>query len=227
MKAPNVGTAATKAELLTDAGTKVLICYGTWGGLRPHPTDGQYGSAGFDGDVWYNNDFVLDFENNKMYITVTKKSDGTKSLDSLLANKTYKLAISGDIENILGETIGHDYDLSFTTTNGDFKAAIVSLKQGSTVIDDLADITAGDATVTVSFEKTNPGEKTIKVLYAYYNGNKMEDVVVHDIVIGEEEISGTKTDTVTFGTLEGITNVKVMLWEDFLTINPLCAEIDL
>ena len=178
-----------------------------------------------DGAVTLTN--VTDANANVEFEGTLAGSKYTMTFDSLLANKTYKLAISGNIENVLGETIGHDYDLSFTTTNGDFKAAIVSLKQGSTVIDDLADITAGDATVTVNFEKTNPGEKTIKVLYAYYNGNKMEDVVIHDIVIGEEEISGTKTDTVTFGTLEGITNVKVMLWEDFLTINPLCAEIDL
>ena len=170
---------------------------------------------------------VTDANANVEFEGTLSGSKYTMTFDGLLANKTYKLAISGNIENVLGETIGHDYDLSFTTTNGDFKASLVSLKQGSTVIDDLADITAGDATVTVSFEKTNPGEKTIKVLYAFYNGNKMETIVVHDIVIGEEEISGTKTDTVTFGTLDGITNVKVMLWEDLVDINPLSAEINL
>ena len=177
------------------------------------------------------NAVVLTNVTDETDVTYTGTLSGTQYVmvldTALAANKTYKLLVSADVENIFGVALGAEYVLNFVTNNGSFEAALLSLKQNSAEVADFAGLTTGEATVELSFEKTNPDAKTIKLVYAFYNGNKAENIIVHDVSIGAEEKSGTKTDTVTIGSLENITGVSVMLWENLENIAPLCESVDL
>ena len=170
-----------------------------------------------------------------MVVDYNATFDRTKyvmEIGGLLANKTYKLTVSGDIENIYGVKLGGDHVVEFTTSTGYVDAKLTGLTQGGNAVTNFADLTAGDATVTLKYAKTTTAEKTIKLIYGFYNGEKLVRSTVKDITLQGIETESDKsretiTDNVTIGDLTGITSVKVMLWEDFVNIKPLCKSIDL
>ena len=80
LNAPNVDTAATTTKVLTNSGGIPLVSYGVWGGIRPTQLEDAIGGASFVGDVWYVNDIVLDFDNNKIIYTITALESGEVKL---------------------------------------------------------------------------------------------------------------------------------------------------
>lgn len=181
------------------------------------------------------------FTNNE--VTLTKKTTGelikvnasitgstyTINIPSQLTGSAdYVLNVSKDVKNAVGTAMGTAYNMEFNV-KGEFNATL-SLKNsdGTTDITKFSQLKAGENIKTnISFENTTDKDATAVLLYGYYEGNKLKNVSFVPITLSKATSTGTAISEHTVESLDGVTKVKVMLWNGFGEIKPLAEFIEL
>jgi len=145
-------------------------------------------------------------------------------------NAEYELCITPDVKNVKGDAIA-DTKIPFKTGKGEFKATLSGIKAKATgtpitTVQGLA--AAGESTVEISYSNSTKEAKTLNVIIAYYKGNVLSkaEIVKADKIDAEITSMTYKYDFVP-ASLTDITDVKVMLWEDFKTMESLSNSINL
>lgn len=141
----------------------------------------------------------------------------------------YELNVSGDVKNAVGTAMGIAYNMTFNTNGGTFDAVInLKTSDGSVVITEKSQLAQGQTVKTeITFENSTCSEVNAVALYSYYAGNKLVKVSLQPVGVTPADKKGTITQNHTVESLDGITKVKVMLWDNFDKLKPLAEFIEL
>jgi len=173
---------------------------------------------------------VVDKASNAVAISIAQTDRGCTITfpQGVNANTEYTLSVSTDVANKKGTKLLSPYTLTFKTAKASLKAPISSIKVGETEITELSQL-AKDNQMVIEFayENSTKEAKTIYVIVAYYEGNRLVtvDYITRDFTA--DITMGTYQATHTVRDLANINLVKVMIWDGLTTIRPISDFIDI
>lgn len=139
------------------------------------------------------------------------------------AGKKYTIDVSGDVQNVLGVTLGDDVKIEFETG-----AAVKTASLTKTSETDIKKLTQGATLTTdITYVNTSGNQMDMVLIYTYYGNNGMVKTVVKPVTLSGDKQSDVINDTHTVESLTDVTNIKVMLWDGLNTILPLSKAIDI
>ncbi len=155
--------------------------------------------------------------------------DDTKfimDLNEILKDETkYTLYVAPDVTASNGNKMGEAFTLEFTTAKAVANIALLNVTDTEGEIKAFSDLTAGEViTVNTTAVNKTADDKSLAWIVAYYNGDRMVDCDMQTAEVLTNTALETQP-TFTVKSLEGVTNVKVFLWDTLNTMIPYCNEI--
>lgn len=172
-----------------------------------------------NGDVAYNGHL----DGNVYTLTLT---------ESLKSNTEYTVSLSENIADINGNKLGKNININFTTSAGEFTAALAGIKKGENNVTALSELAKGDSIATsITVKNTTDSAKKMTLIYCYYSeseeGTLLTRCKISEIDVNAGQDNATITDTHTVDDLTGVSNITVLLWDNFNDIKPLSEAIEL
>lgn len=149
------------------------------------------------------------------------------TVSSLIKDTNYIIYVPTTVESANGIALGREYNGVFHTEKGKFEVTSFTLKEGN---DDAtyAGTAAGDTlTAAVTIKNQAGREGSYVLIYAVYDGNRLEKVDYVQVPFDTENEMVTKDIDFVIPETENELDVKVMLWENFASIRPILKAIDL
>ncbi len=148
--------------------------------------------------------------------------------EMLIGEHTYTLSVAGTATNLSGVAISAPFTTQFTAGEGVAELGMGEVLSGTTAIDAIDDINAGDTlSADVAYINTTGAEQKIKVIFCYYDGTEMKNIEFKTITVAANEKSGTKPVSHTVPSLTDIDRVEIMVWDDFSKLMTLPGGIEL
>ena len=153
----------------------------------------------------------------------------TMTLDKLLIKgETYKLFVSGSIKNSVGVSSGKDYEVSFIAGDGGVTQTAAGIKSGNDSVTSLAELLAKtSADAVLDYTNTTGIAKKLYMAVNFYKDGEMVKSnyfeINRDAAVYKEEIK----QSFNIPQIDGIDNVKVMVWDGFDSMKSVADFITL
>lgn len=148
--------------------------------------------------------------------------------EALQALTKYTLHVPDTAENIKGTELGISEDVTFTTGEGRFTGTLSEIKKGETKVTNVSQLSAGDElTTSVNFTNATLSAQKAVIIYSYYKADGTMKETKYDTIDVAANQKITKEMKHVVGDLTDVTEIKVMLWDNFETIRPLSPSISL
>lgn len=140
----------------------------------------------------------------------------------------YTLHVPDTAANIKGIELGMSEDVIFTTDEGGFTGTLSEIKKGETKVTNVSQLSAGDEiTTSVNFTNATLSDQKAVIIYSYYKADGIMKETKYETIDVAANQKLTKEMKHIVGDLTDVTEIKVMLWDNFETIRPLSPSIPL
>jgi len=146
----------------------------------------------------------------------------------LQADTEYVLTLKSDLESRSGDTLGRDVTVKFVTGASIVQCDLLALSLNSEAVEGLSELSEGaDATIDFDYKNSTGEAQQLNVIVAYYKG----DALLRAQYV-TENVPGTVTAETykvnyEIGSLDGVTLIKVMVWDAFDKMHPLSDSIQI
>lgn len=203
-----------------------------WKELAPATADIKidFGTGMYNGHLNDNYIYITNKQGNKLsYSGSFADNVYTMTLDKLLIKgETYKLFVSGSIKNSVGVSSGKDYEVSFIAGDGGVTQTAAGIKSGNNSVTTLANLlTKTSADAVLDYTNTTGIAKKLYMAVNFYKDGEMVKSnyfeINRDATVYKEEIK----QSFNIPQIDGIDDVKVMVWDGFDSMKSVADFITL
>lgn len=171
---------------------------------------------------------IKDSQNGSPEYTLASQSGGVvvTFAKALKGSETYTVTVANSVLSLAGKKMKDSFTTSFNTTAGKLSVAFGKITNDSAEVTKLSELAKGDEiTVNVDFENSTASNAGLSLIIAYYKGNLLSST--ESFVLSQNDAGqlGVDPKKVTVGDLDGVTSVKLMLWNGTQTMLPYCNAV--